>query len=142
VVLYFSHIFEVYMNFWNYKRKRKFKTQAHNAGPHCGPTSGPAQRHSGPVDMARPARSQRSRGGAADLGSSADEVWRGRWREHRGGSSNTRDKVAAAGAHPSGGSMVRCDRGGSTATSEVVEALRGSPVVVRRTCSTGEPRER
>jgi hypothetical protein len=47
------------------------------------------------------------------------------------------DKVAAVGAHPSGGSTVRWDGGGST-----VEALRGSPVVVRLICSTGEPRER
>jgi hypothetical protein len=52
------------------------------------------------------------------------------------------DKMAAAGAHPSSGSMVRCDGGGSTAMSVAVEALRGSPVVVRQTCSTGEPRGR
>jgi hypothetical protein len=47
---------------------------------------------------------------------------------------------AAAGAHLSGGSMVRCDGGGSTATFEAAEALRGSTVVVMQTCSTGEPR--
>jgi hypothetical protein len=49
---------------------------------------------------------------------------------------------AAAGAHPSGGSMVRCDGGGSTATFEAAEAVRGSTVVVRQTCSTSEPRGR
>jgi hypothetical protein len=52
------------------------------------------------------------------------------------------DKVAVAGTHMSGGSTMRCDGGGSTTTSEAMEALRGSPVVVRRTYSTGEPRGR
>jgi hypothetical protein len=75
-------------------------------------------------------------------GSSTDEVWQGRRREHRGGGGNMPDKMAVAGAHPSGGSTVRCDGGGSTVMSEAVEALRGSPVVVRQTCSTGEPRGR
>jgi hypothetical protein len=67
---------------------------------------------------------------------------RGRRREYHGGSSNTPDKVATAGAHPSGGSMVRCDGDDLMAMSKTVEALRGSLVVVRRTCSTGEPQGR
>jgi hypothetical protein len=52
------------------------------------------------------------------------------------------DKMAVAGAHPSGGSMVRCDRGGSRVTSEAVETLRGAPMVVRKTYNTGELRGR
>jgi hypothetical protein len=67
-------------------------------------------------------------------------------RAHRwmrcGGGGGASTMGAAAGAHPSGGSMVRCDGGGSTATFEAAEALRGSTVVVRQTCSTGEPRGR
>jgi hypothetical protein len=70
-------------------------------------------------------------------------VWHGRRREHRGDDGNTPDKVAVGrGAHPSGGSMVRCHGGGSTVTSETVDALQGSPVVGKRTCSSGEPRGR
>jgi hypothetical protein len=42
-------------------------------------------------------------------------------------------KVVVGGAHPNGGSMVWCDRGGSTVTSEAMEALRGWAAVARAT---------
>jgi hypothetical protein len=63
-----------------------------------------------------------------------DEVWR----KNRGGGGSMPQKVAVAGAHQSDGSTVRCGRGGSRTTPEALEALQGSPVVVRQTYSTGE----
>jgi hypothetical protein len=96
VVLYFLCIFEVYMKFWEYKRKQKFKTRAHSAGPQRGPASGLAR-------SARPTRCVRcgalaravTAHSAADPVSPADEVSWGRRREHRGAGGNTPDKVVA-----------------------------------------------
>jgi hypothetical protein len=42
-------------------------------------------------------------------------------------------KVVVGGAHPNSGSTVWCGGGSSTATSEVVEVLRGSAAVARGT---------
>jgi hypothetical protein len=70
VLLYFLHIFEVYLNFWNYKRKWKIKTRTHSAGPNCGPRPsvlGPAQLGKWPAcwrDTTRSPRRERARGGA------------------------------------------------------------------------------
>jgi hypothetical protein len=54
--------------------------------------------------------------GAAGLGSPTDKVSRGRQCEHRGDNGSTPDKVAAVGAHSSGGSMMRGKKGGDTST--------------------------
>jgi hypothetical protein len=117
-------------------------TVAHGFGLPAHPVGDVAHSVEGHVRQAclrHSQHAQRDRGGEAGPGSPADKVWRGRQCEHRGGSGNMPEKVAAVGAHPSGGSTVRCDGGGSTVTSEAVEVLWGSPAVGRRTYSTDEP---
>jgi hypothetical protein len=68
----------------------------------CGRGSGHAER---PPPCGH--RVRRDHGGAASPGLPTDKVSRGRWCEHHGGSGSTPDKVAVAGAHPSGRSTFQ-----------------------------------
>jgi hypothetical protein len=52
-------------------------------------------------------------------------------REHQWGPGVAPDKMAEGGAHPRGRSMVGCDGGGSSVTSEAVDMLQRSSVVAR-----------
>jgi hypothetical protein len=73
----------------------------------------------------------RWRGGALSSDAMAAGRWQGVAGEHQWGPGVALDKMAEGGAHPRGGSTVGCDRGGSTAMSKVVEALRGLVAVAR-----------
>jgi hypothetical protein len=84
-----------------------------------------------PAQSARRARpcGQRAHGGAAGLGSSAENVWCERQHKHWGSQGRALDKGVAAGAYLSSTTEVRCGGGGLTVAFEAVGALLCSMAV-------------
>jgi hypothetical protein len=83
-LLYFLHILEVYMNFWNYKRKWYFKILGAQCWAALWPGFRPSSWPSSPVaQLAWPCGhlAWRGHGGAVGPGSPADKLRWGRWHE-------------------------------------------------------------
>jgi hypothetical protein len=129
LVLYFLRNFEIYMNFWNYKRKWKWKTVQAGLGPR------PRGHHltqpwnwSGRPKPVRHARRARPRGPSdtAGPGSPTDKVGRGKRREHQCGEGVASGIVVGNQTHWRRSSTVRLLGGREMATLQ----RQGAPTMV------------